>query len=624
MTIAEYTKLKNGTAIYGTTDEKSENASPVLTNEAAERIAKAFCVWLISRTGKTKVCVAVGYDSRKSSPALCETIVNGITSTGHDAVVTGLSLSPSMFASLNDEKWQAENHCHGAIMITGGHFPTHYNGMKFFSPKGGLEESDINELLEMAANYRFACCSPSERIEKNYLDKYALSLVEKVRVATGEETPLANKKIVVDASNGAGNFYATKVLIPLGANVSGSPFLNLDSSAPNYVSIPEQSIVTERLCNAVLSENAELGISFDADAGKSYIVDKNGKPIQRNRFIALLSAIVLQEQPGTIVTDPLTSNELTAFIEGLGGKHLPFSREYGNVIQKATELNQAAEYTPLALDTDGNAAFKENGFFCDGAFLIGKVLISLVQAEKDGKTLTDFIDGLVSAEESIAVEIPFMEECDFRTLGQQIVSDFAQHVAKSEYAELMPNYNEGCRVNYHERYGNGWAMVYANPQNPVLSIYIESFSKLLKIEKDLYYFLSNYPCLDVSPLKKLIHAERRAMIENLKAEYINNPDAFSFLFHEEQNSDIVAKKTEEPQQLILAEVTAVPVSEEEIPEDAIAMAEDITEEETVIEVKAIVVDETNVPESEIAVASIIEETSPEAEQLSIEETEITK
>ena len=128
MTLQDYLKLRNGTDVRGVACDGIEGEEITLTEEIAETIAKAFCVWLISRTGKTKVCVAVGHDSRITSPALCEAVVKGITETGHDAIVTSLSSTPSMFMLLKDEKRQAENYCHGSIMITASHLPFNRNG----------------------------------------------------------------------------------------------------------------------------------------------------------------------------------------------------------------------------------------------------------------------------------------------------------------------------------------------------------------------------------------------------------------------------------------------------------------------------------------------------------------
>ena len=604
MTIAEYMELKNGTDVRGVADGSVVGQAVTLTEEAVENIAKAFCVWLISHTGKTKVCVAVGYDSRNSSPALCEAAVNGIVSTGHDAVVTGLSSTPSMFMLLKDEKRQAEQFCHGAIMITASHLPANRNGVKFFSEKGGLESSDVKELLEMAAEYRFADPAKSgERIDKPYLDAYAAALVEKVRAATGEETPLAGKKIIVDAGNGVGGFYAEKVLIPLGADTTGSQFLEPNGNFPAHIPNPENKEAMESICNAVISANADLGIIFDTDVDRAGAVDSDGSPINRNHLIALISAILLQDGACTIVTDSITSDGLTAFIESKGGRHHRFKRGYKNVINEAIKLNETGEYSPLAIETSGHAALKENYFLDDGAYLITKLLIAFAKEAKEGRKLTDLIADLVCPAETAEIRLPFADGCDFKALGNQLLKDFEAYANRTEYIQVAPINHEGCRANYDDNRGHGWALLRMSLHEPLMPINIESMCKngAWKIAKDLYYFLKQYSCLDLSPLKGFIDEERQRILNEIKTEYTNNPSCLSFLFKGEKY--LRPQPVAEDEQLILPEAAAIPVSEKDIPEGEIVMT-------------AVIVAEEDIPEAEIATAVEVEDTG--TEQLSIE------
>ena len=534
MTIQEYLALKNGSDVRGVATEGVAGQPVNLTEEAVETIAKAFCVWLISRTGKTKVCVAIGYDSRISSPALCEAAARGITSTGHDAIVTGLSTTPSMFMLLKDEALQKETPCHGSIMITASHLPFNRNGMKFFSKNGGLESVDIKEILELAPGYRFATPdTPGEKIEKNYLDTYAASLVKKVRDATGDETPLAGKKIVVDAGNGAGGFFADKVLAPLGANTEGSQFLEPDGTFPNHIPNPENKEAMESVCAAVKAANADFGIIFDTDVDRAGAVDKDGSEINRNRLIALISAILLSEKLGTIVTDSVTSAGLAKFIAEKGGRHHRFKRGYKNVINEAIRLNNLGEYTPLAIETSGHAALMENYFLDDGAYLITRLLIALAKAAKEGKELTDLIATLEMPQEALEVRLHFKDGCDFKTLGNGILKDYEKYASNLSFAAVAPDNYEGCRVNYDTFHGDGWALLRMSLHEPILPINMESNSPFgaLKIAKDLYWFLKNYSCLDIAPLKATIEKERARLLAGVKAKYQANPDWLSFLFY---------------------------------------------------------------------------------------------
>lgn len=116
-------------------------------------------------------------------------------------------------------------------------------------------------------------------------------------------------------------------------------------------------------------------------------VDSSGREINRNRLVALASVIALEGNPGgTVVTDSLTSDGLREFIEKtLGGKQIRFKRGYKNVIDKSIELNNEGVNSPLAIETSGHAALKENYFLDDGAYLATKIVILLAKLNNDGK-----------------------------------------------------------------------------------------------------------------------------------------------------------------------------------------------------------------------------------------------
>ncbi|MBQ8684783.1 MAG: phosphomannomutase/phosphoglucomutase [Clostridia bacterium] len=522
MTLQDYLQLRNGTDVRGVACEGVEGESVTLTEEAVENIAKAFCVWLISRTGKTQVTVAVGYDSRITSPALCEAAVRGITQTGHAAIVTGLSSTPSMFMLLKDEQRQTERFCHGSIMITASHLPFNRNGMKFFSHTGGLEGSDVKEILDLAATYRFAETNTyGERVDLPYLDEYAANLVEKVRTACGEEAPLSGKRIVVDAGNGAGGFFVDKVLVPLGADTTGSQFLEPDGTFPNHIPNPENAEAMDSVCAAVKAANADFGIIFDTDVDRAGAVDKDGTEINRNRLIALISAILLAERTGTIVTDSVTSDGLTKFITARGGKHLRFKRGYKNVINEAVRLNESGEYAPLAIETSGHAALLENYFLDDGAYLVTRLLIAMANAAKRGENLIDLIESLAMPVEAQELRVKFVAGCDFKELGRKVLADFAAYGQNLYYARPADDNFEGFRLCYDDMHGDGWALIRMSLHDPVLPINVESdrTGGSVKIVKDLYYFLRKYDFLDITPIENAIAAWRSEKIETLKVKF---------------------------------------------------------------------------------------------------------
>lgn len=176
-----------------------------------------------------------------------------------------------------------------------------------------------------------------------------------------------NLQIIVNAGNGSGGFFTWDVLDKLGADTFGSLHLNPDGMFPNHIPNPEDKIAMALTRDAVLQNTADLGIVFDTDVDRSGVVDNKGNPINGDKLIALMSAIVLREHPETtIVTDARTSMALTRFIVNRGGHHCLYRVGYRNVIDKGVQLNEDGIEAHLMMETSGHGALKENHFLDDG------------------------------------------------------------------------------------------------------------------------------------------------------------------------------------------------------------------------------------------------------------------
>ena len=471
---SDWMKLKSGTDVRGVALEGVPGEEVNLTDEAVTGIMKAFCAWVAQRCGKEKLTIAIGHDSRLSAGRISACAVKAVTESGCDAIVTGLSSTPSMFMLLQEEDIGAD----ASVMITASHLPFNKNGLKFFTPEGGLEGKDIADILAMAAEGAALSGSGCVR-ELSYIDRYSEGLVRFVREKTGQERPLAGKKIVVDAGNGAGGFYVDKVLAPLGADTEGSQFLEPDGNFPNHIPNPEDKKAMHAISQRVKETGADFGIIFDTDVDRAGAVDKQGEEINRNRLIALISAILLQEKSGTIVTDSVTSDGLTAFIESRGGKHCRYKRGYRNVIDKAKELNAAGEYSPLAIETSGHAALMENYFLDDGAYLVTRILVSLAQLAKEGKDIGDLIADLPEPAEAAEVRLGFttLGKQDFKNNGNFAIRELQLRVPDLPGMTLAAENFEGVRINFDKDHGDGWALVRMSLHEPIMPINFESNSK---------------------------------------------------------------------------------------------------------------------------------------------------
>ncbi|MBR2622689.1 MAG: phosphomannomutase/phosphoglucomutase [Clostridia bacterium] len=566
MTTVDYLELRHGANVRGIATALTEDQSIDLTEEVASNIAKAFCVWLVSRTGKIKVSVAIGYDARLSSPILCEAAASAILSIGHDVIVTDLSTAPSMSVLLQDDAWKTQYPCDGAIMITGGNLPAEYNGFKFFFGDGSLTAEAVESMLAFADTYHYTEPPTSgQRIETSYMDAYAERFVAMIRNATQEELPLLNKKIVVDAGNGVGGFFVDKVLIPLGADTVGSQYLEPDGTFPHYVPDPENGELILSLSKAVLDAQADLGILFSADGERIGLVDQDGSVINRNRFVALMSAIVLAEKPGTIVTDSITSDGVTKFINSRGGKHHRFMRGYQKVIDEARRLNGWGEYAPLAIETSGLAAMLENDFHNDSTYLLARLLIAYVAAAKNKQTLSDLIADLEQPAQTLEARILIPDETSAALNAIRAICEYEAYALRTPYTTPAENNHEGCRVNYDEKHGNGWAMLRTSSHKDGVLVLIESASEhgAIKMAKDLYYFLRTFPYLDVTPLKECIDQERQRLINNIKADFYSSAAYLSFIFGPKtiiQSEDLAVSTEDLNKSIPDTDVVAEPVS----------------------------------------------------------------
>ncbi|MEL6232688.1 MAG: phosphomannomutase/phosphoglucomutase, partial [Cyanobacteria bacterium J06627_3] len=338
-----------------------------------------------------------------------------------------------------------------------------------------------------------------------FISVYAEQLVQTIRTAVNHpqtfDQPLQGLKIIVDAGNGAGGFYASKVLEPLGADTTGSQFLDPDGMFPNHIPNPEDSDAMASICQAVLANKADFGIIFDTDVDRSAAVDHQGQELNRNRLIALISAIVLQEHPGsTIVTDSITSDGLAQFIEqDLQGKHHRFKRGYKNVITEAVRLNQTGEDSWLAIETSGHGAMRENYFLDDGAYLVSKLLIELAKAHQTGRVLTDLIAALKEPQESREIRIKIGVD-DFKTYGESVIEQLKAFVTSQAGWSLVPNNYEGIRVACLSPEEDGWFLLRLSLHDPVLPLNIESnvTGGVTQITQRLLEFFHRIESLDLA------------------------------------------------------------------------------------------------------------------------------
>ncbi|HFI0139614.1 TPA: phosphomannomutase/phosphoglucomutase [Streptococcus suis] len=495
--------LQNGSDIRGIAIATDEYAVK-LTPQATKEIVRGLIHWLTQNQELStlykegKLTIGIGRDSRLSGPDLADAFIEEAVGLGVQVIDFGMATTPALFMSTQYPQFA----CHAGVMITASHLPYYFNGLKIFSQNGGAEHEDIDYILSHTE--AFPALSLGSLTHADLITPYAQDLVDKIRTACdGQDKPLTGLNIIVDAGNGAGGFFAEKVLAELGADTTGSQFLEPNGTFPNHVPNPDNKEAMESIRQAVLKQGADLGIIFDTDVDRAALVTKSGQILNRNNLIAVLAQITLSEHPGTsIVTNSPTSEHLKDFIESLGGKQIRYISGYRNVINRAIAANQAGVDCQLAIETSGHAAFKENYFLDDGTYVAAKILMLLPQLQKDGKSLDDLIAQLKQPLETQEVRFKLEVE-DYRALGEQVIVDL-QATSINGFI-FNPENEEGVRFDVTAPYGDGWFLLRMSLHEPLLVLQIENDQSgyMPSILKRLSEFLDGYPAVNQTKLKEL-------------------------------------------------------------------------------------------------------------------------
>ena len=499
LTYDDFKKLANGSDIRGVAVAGVPDEPVTLTPEAANRIAAGFVRLLTEKTGKTpaELQIAVGHDSRISALAIKDCVLTGLTHTGAHGIDCVLASPPAMFMSTIFEDTAAD----GSIMITASHLPYNRNGLKFFTAEGGADKADIQKILAYAAEAEEAHGTLDHVLKFDLIGRYSEHLANKIRTALGgAEKPLSGMHIVVDAGNGAGGFFAGRILTPLGADTTGSQFLDPDGHFPNHIPNPEDPAAMRAIKEAVIENDADLGLIFDTDVDRMSAVLSDGTDVSRNALIAMMAAILAPDYPGsTIITDSVTSDGLHDFLEDeLHLKHLRYMRGYKNVINECIRRNEAGEVSPLAIETSGHGALSENYYLDDGAYLAVKLIIAAAKARAEGRTLADLIANLRYPAEAREIRIKIIGVDDVRAYGQEVLAAFEERAKAKGLTIASPSY-EGVRIVFD----GGWALLRMSLHDPNMPLNIEADAAggADAIERAVKELIAGFDALDLSGFK---------------------------------------------------------------------------------------------------------------------------
>jgi len=288
---------------------KAYDVRGTVPDQLDERLAHAVGRAFVQVTGATEV--VVGYDMRPSSPGMAGAFADGASEQGADVTLIGLAST--------DQLYFASGHLGRAgAMFTASHNPAQYNGIKMCRAHAvpiGLD-TGLSEIRDVAASGEFATPTRSGSIdEHDVLAAYAAHLLSLAPVSG------RTLKVVVDAGNGMAGYTAPAVFGRMGDQVDVVPlYFELDGTFPNHEANPIEAENLVDLQKAVLAEGADIGLAFDGDADRCFLVDETGRAVSPSTLTALIADRELAKHPGsTIIYNLITSRAVPELVEERGG-----------------------------------------------------------------------------------------------------------------------------------------------------------------------------------------------------------------------------------------------------------------------------------------------------------------
>ncbi|MBF6422449.1 phosphomannomutase/phosphoglucomutase [Nocardia farcinica] len=261
--------------------------------------------------GEGATRVVVGHDMRESSPELAAAFAEGVTAQGLDVVHIGLASTDELYFA------SGRLGCPGA-MFTASHNPARYNGIKLCRANAlpvGQDTGLATIKDELVAGVPCHDGARGTTSTIDLLDDYATFLRELVNL-----TDIRPLTIAVDAGNGMGGHTVPAVLGALPQVTIVPLYFELDGSFPNHEANPLDPKNLVDLQKLVRESGADIGLAFDGDADRCFVVDENGEPVSPSAITALVAERELAKEPGaTIIHNLITSRAVPELVRSLGG-----------------------------------------------------------------------------------------------------------------------------------------------------------------------------------------------------------------------------------------------------------------------------------------------------------------
>lgn len=402
-----------------------------LHSDGVEALGRAIGTYVRRRGGAT---VALGRDTRLSSPRLRDALAAGLCASGCQVSDIGIVPTPVLYYSVFHLR------ADGAVMITGSHNPPEYNGFKIVHGESTIHGASIQEIRGLIERGDFESGQGAVRevdVTSAYVDEIASQFNLPRRV-----------KVVCDAGNGTAGPVLRRILERM--NVEAIElFFTMDGRFPHHHPDPTLPETIATLIGTVRNTGAELGVAFDGDADRLGAVDENGRILWGDMLVLIYAREILARKPGAaFIGEVKCSQVMYDEIERLGGRAIMYKTGHSLIKSKMKETG-----AELAGEMSGHMFFADRYRGYDDALYAACRLIEIVSVS--GKPLSAQLDGLPRMVATPEIRVDCPDELKF-----EVVKRVAAHFRGTHRVIDI----DGVRVLFD----GGWGLVRASNTQPVL------------------------------------------------------------------------------------------------------------------------------------------------------------
>ena len=419
-------------------------ANDILTPEFASRLAACY-------GSQIQGTVAVGGDTRTSTPMLKEAVKAGLLSSGCDVVDLGILPTPGV-------QYAVRKYYDGGVMITASHNPPKYNGLKLLDEYGIGIPDEMDLAIEKLYFDGEPIRAPFSEIGQIYhndkvIDEYVDEAISKVDADAIRDAKL---KVVVDCGSGAGCFTAPYLIQKLGCEVT-----TLNCQADGFFPGRDPEPIEENLqelIKVVKELGADIGLAHDGDADRTICIDEKGNFVLGDKTFTLVEKQMLKENNGGIIVTTVATSQAIYDV----------AEEYnGEVI--ATAVGDLLVARKLK-DEDGLFGGEENGGLIFPDFVYGRDAVMTVAKileilAKEGKPLSELVSELpVYYASKMKIECPDDEK-------EFVMSSIANEIKNTTDFEL--DLTDGVKILKED----GWVIIRPSGTEPIFRCFAESDSQ---------------------------------------------------------------------------------------------------------------------------------------------------